>query len=259
VVKPSSSLDPRIRARRIAARRAEGRRRLKWAGLVVGVIVVLVGAIAVFASSMFDATDIRVQGAVYTDAAMLDQVLASIKGTPVLLVDTAAAERALAAIPWVESARVSTSFPHTVTVDIRERHPVATFRGGDGKWRVIDGEGRVVAVLAGQPVAYMLITGQNPDTPAGDYAGTPYATAAQLVTVLPPEVRSRTTSVGLDSSTGNLALILDRGDRHSVLVRLGDGAAMADKLARLLNQIHTGLDKVVAIDVSTEEVGVVRG
>ena len=33
----------------------------------------------------------------------------------------------------------------------------------------------------------------------------------------------------------------------------------ADKLARLLNQIHTGLDKVVAIDVSTEEVGVVRG
>ena len=33
-LKPRSSLDPRIRARRIAARRAEGRRRLKWAALV---------------------------------------------------------------------------------------------------------------------------------------------------------------------------------------------------------------------------------
>ena len=221
--------------------------------------MVIVGTIAVFASSMFDATDIRVQGAVYTDATMLEQVVASIKGTPVLLVDTAEVERSLETIPWVEAAKVTTSFPHTVTIDIRERRPVATFRGGDGKWRVIDGEGRVVAMIAGQPVAYMLITGQNPDTPAGDYAGVPYATAAQLVIVLPPEVRSRTTSVSLDSSTGNLALILDRGDRHSVLVRLGDGVGIADKLARLLNQIHTGLDKVVAIDVSTEEVGVVRG
>jgi hypothetical protein len=41
-------------------------------------------------------------------------------------------------------------------------------------------------------------------------------------------------------------------------VRLGDDAGLDDKLARLLQQVRGGLDKVCALDVSTPEVGVVR-
>lgn len=259
VALPRSSLDPRIRARRIAARRAESRKRLKWVIGAAAVVILVVAVLATLASPLFKASSVQVQGAVYTDRDVLSSVVDSIKGHPILLVDTAAAERTLEAVPWVESARVATSFPHSVVIDIRERRPLATFRGGDGKWRVIDVEGRVLDVIAGQPVAYMLVTGNHPDTPRGDYAGAPYATVAQLVAALPPEIRGRTTSINLDASTTNLSLVIDRGDRHSIVVHLGDGTALADKLARLLNQIHTGLAKVIAIDVSTEEVGVVRG
>lgn len=256
---PRGSLDPRIRARRIAARRAEGRKRLKWAAIIGGAVVVVVGTLAVVASPLFKATDVRVQGAVYTDRDVLAAVITDLQSTPILLVDTKAEERRLERVPWVETARVATSFPHTVVIDIRERRPLATFRAGDGKWRVIDVEGRVLDVIAGQPVAYMLVTGTHPDTGRGDYAGAPYATVGRLVAALPPEIRSRTTSISLDSSTSNLSLVLNRGDKHSIVVHLGDGSALEDKLARLLNQIHTGLDRVVEIDVSTEEVGVVRG
>jgi len=208
--------------------------------------------------------DIDVQGAVYTDPEVLDQVVADLQGEPVLLVDTEAAERALEAVPWVERARVSTDFPHTVRIDIRERKPVATFQGGDGRFRVIDSQGRVLDVIDGQPIAYPLITGNHPDTARGQFAGAPYASAGQLVVALPPDIRRITQSIGVDSATGSLAMVLaspDDGDDADIEVRLGDDTSLDDKLARLLYQVRRGdaLTGVRSIDVSNAEVSVVPG
>jgi cell division septal protein FtsQ len=260
----SGSMDPRIRARRIANRRAEGRRRLIWVAVASAIVLVLVAAVAVVASTIFDVRDVIVQGAVYTDEDVLKKVVDGIHGEPVLLVDTDAAERRLEAVPWVERARVTTDFPHTVTIDIRERKPVATFQGGDGKFRVIDVQGRVLDVIDGQPIAYPLITGDNPDTARGQFAGAPYASAGQLVIALPPEIRSITKSIGVDSGTGSLSLVLaspDDKDTADIDVRLGDDTGLDDKLARLLYQVRRngGLEGVCSIDVSTSEVGVVPG
>ena len=257
-------MDPRMRARRIAARRAEGRKRLVWVSIAAGVLLVLVAVVAVVASPLFDVRTVNVQGAVYTDHDVLQQVIDSMKGHAVLLVDTAKMERELEAVPWVESARVTTDFPHTVTIDIRERNPIATFEGGDQQFRVIDAQGRVLDVIAGQPIAYTLITGANPDTARGQFAGAPYAAAAQLVVALPAEIRSITQSVGVDAGTGTLSMQLKAtasggGKTHSVEVRLGNTDTLDEKLARLLQQVREGLDGVTAIDVSTAEVGVVRG
>lgn len=258
----SGGMDPRIRARRIANRRAEGRRRLIWVSIASGVVLVLIAAIAVVASPIFDVNDVQVQGAVYTDEDVLQQVIDDLTGEPVLLVDTQAAQRKLEAVPWVERARVITDFPHKVVIDIRERKPVATFQGGDQQFRVIDQQGRVLDVLAGQPVGYPLITGNNPDTDRGQFAGAPYASAGLLVLALPSEVRRITRSIGVDSSTGTLSMVLtspDDGKADPIQIRLGDDKALDDKLARLLQQVRTGLDGVCSIDVSTSEVGVVPG
>ena len=48
--------------------------------------------------------------------------------------------------PWVAEARVATDFPHGASIEIRERVPIATYAGSDGRFRIIDVEGRVVAV-----------------------------------------------------------------------------------------------------------------
>ena len=250
-------IDPRIRARRISVRRAEGRRRLIWAGIGGGVLLVAIAAVAVFASSIFDVREVSVQGAVYTDPAVLQGVIDDLQGEPVLLVDTAAAQETLEAVPWVESARVATDFPHRVVIDIRERVPIATFQGGDGQFRVIDLQGRVLDVLAGQPIDYLLVTGDHPDTARGQFAGAPYAAVAELVSSLPPEIRDVTQSVGVDASTGTLTMVLANDQPDGVSVRLGDERGLDEKLARLLRQVRKGLDGVCALDVSTSDAGVV--
>jgi cell division protein FtsQ len=246
----SGSMDPRVRARRIAVRRAKGRKRLIWVAIAAAILLVLVGAVAVLASSLFDVRTIDVQGAVYTDPQQLSAIVDKVRGEAILLVDTRQIERELEGIAWVESARVSTHFPHRVFIDIRERMPIATFAGSDGKFRVIDRDGRVLDVVDGIPIDYMLVTGANPDVDRGQFAGRPFASAAQLTIALPGEIRSLTRSIGVNATTGDLTMQL--GDKLEV--QLGPTADLSSKLVRLLSQVRDGLDGVCSLDVSTSEI-----
>ena len=117
-------------------------------------------------------------------------------------------------------------------IDIRERRPVASFQGGDGRFRIIDYQGRVLDVIDGIPIDYMLITGEHPDTARGQFAGAPYSAAAELVLWLPSEIRAITESVGLNAATGALSLQLNTG----TVAQLGDASDMDQKLARLLSR-----------------------
>lgn len=246
----SGSMDPRVRARRIAVRRAKGRKRLIWVAIGAAILLVLVGAVAVLASSLFDVRTIDVQGAVYTDPQQLSAIIDELQGDAILLVDTRQIERRLESIAWVESARVSTQFPHDVFIDIRERRPVATFSGSDGKFRVIDRDGRVLDVVEGVPIDYMLITGANPDVERGQFAGRPFASAAQLATALPNEIRALTRSIGVDATVGDLTLQLG----EDIEVQLGPPADLSSKLVRLLSEVRGGLEGICALDVSSAEI-----
>lgn len=246
----TGSMDPRVRARRIAVRRAKGRKRLIWVAIAAAILVVLVGAVAVLASSLFDVRTIDVQGAVYTDPTELSAIVDELQGDAILLVDTRQIERQLESIAWVESARVSTQFPHRVFIDIRERKPIATFDGSDNKFRVIDRDGRVLDIVDGVPIDYMLITGANPDVERGQFAGRPFASAAQLAIALPPEVRALTESIGVDATGGNLTLQL----HNDLTVQLGPAADLSGKLVRLLSLVQGGLDGICGLDVSTADI-----
>jgi cell division protein FtsQ len=246
----TGSMDPRVRARRIAVRRAKGRKRLIWVAIAAAILLVLVGAVAVLASSLFDVRTIDVQGAVYTDPQQLSTIVDGLKGDAILLVDTRQIEHQLEGIAWVESARVSTHFPHTVFVDIRERKPIATFAGSDGKFRVIDRDGRVLDVVDGVPIDYMLVTGANPDVDRGQFAGQPFPSAAQLAIALPGEIRALTESIGVDATGGDLTLQL----HNDLKVQLGPDSDLSSKLVRLLSEVRGGLDGVCGLDVSTSEI-----
>ena len=246
----SGSMDPRVRARRIAVRRAKGRKRLIWVAIAAAILLVLVGAVAVLASSLFDVRTIDVQGAVYTDPQQLSAIVDKVRGEAILLVDTRQIERELEGIAWVESARVSTHFPHTVFIDVRERKPIATFAGSDGKFRVIDRDGRVLDVVDGVPIDYMLVTGADADVDRGQFAGRPFASAAQLTIALPGEIRVLTRSIGVNATTGDLTMQL--GD--TLQVQLGPTADLSSKLVRLLSQVRDGLDGICGLDVSTSEI-----
>lgn len=250
----SGRIEPRIRDRRDAVRRAAGQRRVRWLALVAGVVVVAVAALAVGGSPLFSVAEdqVRVTGAVYTDRERLAAVVDELVGTPVLVADTRAAEEELERIPWVDTARVRTQFPRGATIEIRERAPMATFQGPDGRFRVIDRDGRVLDVIEGQPIAYMLVTGPDPvDVPEGAFAPAGYAAAAELVQALSGTVRGRVAAVDVAADGSQLRLLLDDG----VEVRFGAADDLLVKLVRLENVIALADEEGArTIDVSTAEV-----
>lgn len=233
-----SLVHPRFRARRIAVRRAEGRRRLRW--FVVGGIVVLVvlAVLALLASPLFDIERVDVEGNVYADPAAIQAVVDDLHGDPILTADLDGARDRIEAIPWVKSARVTMHFPHRVTIEILERTPVASFMGTDGSYRVVDADGFVVAVLGGEPIDYPPITGILPNPQAGESAGAGVVGAAQLIAALPQPLADRLTSVDLGEG-GLLTLHLSGASEGAPAVEIDFGTAddYRDKLIALLTKM----------------------
>lgn len=281
-------VDTRLRQRRIGVRRAEGRRRLHWVFIGAGVLVALVAVVAVLASSLFSVNQITIVGNRYADPDALKRVIVDLDGTPVLLVDTDDLEEQLEAIPWVEDARVRTSFPNSATIELRERTPVAATPGADGLSRVLDREGRVLDVIEGQPIALIWIAGPiTLDLPAGDFAPPGPTGAASLVPKLTPTIRPRVDSIQVTPDGTDLRLYLRPADPEPVdgdegagttaptegavpsdplysgpLIEVRFGSALGDnqqieKLVRLERVLaDVGTQRVSVIDVSTAEVTV---
>ena len=249
----ATRIEPRMRERRIAVKRAAGRKRLKWAVAVAVVLGLVVAALAVLGSSLFAIDDVEVQGAEHTDVADLAAVIDDLEGTPVLRADTDAAERELETLPWVEDARVTTHFPNGATIELRERTPAAAFLGDDGQWRLLDDRGRVLALSAEQPAGYLPIVGTDfPLVTPGQYGPPGLAAAATLARSLTPTLAPRTAEIAVTSDGSDLRLHLVDGAE----VRFGAAEELVQKLVRLETKLNDlGNEPVSYIDVSTNEVG----
>ncbi len=258
-------IEPRLRQRRIGVNRAANRKRIKWAALAVFGVLIVLGILTVLGSSWFAIDDVDVTGAVYTDENRLELVVEDLLGTPALLADTEQAEQQLESIPWVEDARVRVDFPDSATIEIRERTPVATMAGVDGRFRVLDDEGRVLDVIEGQPVAFVLLSGPSTlDLAAGEFAPVGQASAASLVTKLTPSVRPHVLSIDVTDDGADLVLFLDPGawaeQTSPIRVRFGSAIGDSDqieKLVRLEDQLDDLPDGTITeINVATNEVTV---
>ncbi len=249
-------IEPRMRERRMAVKRAQGRKRLKWVALVVLVVIVAVAGLAVLGSSLFAirADEVSVTGNVYTDPDLLQAVIDDLVDTPVLLADTQAAERDLEAIPWVDEARVRTDFPHAVSIEIREREAISTYQGPDDRFRVLDRDGRVLDVLDGYPLAYLLLGGPDPvDLEPGEFAPRGYAAASELAKNLTSSVRlpNRVEMIEVAADGSRLVMRLNDGTE----VRFGEARDLFAKLVRLETVLSsTETREPGVIDVSTSEV-----
>jgi cell division protein FtsQ len=249
----ATRIEPRLRERRLAVRKAVGRKRLKWALIALAVVAIVVGGLAVLGSSLFAVEEVDVEGAVYTDQDALAAVVDDLQGTPVLRVDTGAAERELEAIPWVEDARVTTDFPHRVRIELRERTPVLAFQAGDDRYRVIDRDGRVLDVLDGEPVKYLQVSSTEPAPAldAGQFAPKGFGAAASMVDALTPQMARLAESVEVAPDGSDLRLELDGG----IEVRFGAAEDLVVKLVRLQTVLDDHADEPISvIDVSTNEV-----
>jgi len=244
---PSDNGASRFRLRRIAVRREEGRRRLRWftvLGLgIAGIILVLL----LLTSPLLSVRKVEVEGVVYANPELVASIVDSIDGEPILTVDLDAAEEKLLMIPWVRQARVSMHLPSRVTIEVVERAPIAFFRSVDGFNRVIDRDGGVLDVIEGDPVDFTPIIGTGPNLSAGQNTEQPFLGAAELINALPSELRSRLLTVTV-SPEGEVSLALT----NDVEVLFGRPDDFQAKLVGVVNEIkRQGSRRYAIIDVSS--------
>jgi UDP-N-acetylmuramate dehydrogenase len=233
-IAPTSDPSNIIRDSRIDDRRknvieklASNRRRLLTAaGSVIGVVALV---LIVLASPIIGVRKIEIEGARYVSADLLIAVEKSLDGKSILTIDTRAAERRLEGDPWVESVRIRSFFPSRLVIEIVERKPVAFYIGVDNRSRVVDSQGRVLAVETGQPTQYLQITGVGPNLAPGASAGTVYKAAAQLAAGLPDELSERVLNVGV-GGPNQLIMTL----RTGTLINFGPPVDLQNKLISLL-------------------------
>lgn len=180
-------IEPRIAQRWIAARRQEGRRRLRVlaaGGAAAVVALILLGLIY---SPAFDVRHVRAAearaggaGVAPAGAPTVGQ-LASVAGVSghrlMIRVNPAVARRRLDADPWLSDARVERNWPDTLSIAATVRVPVALFATGPANaptgYAEVDSTGRVLALSAAPPAGLPLIKwpGSVP-APGGWLAGT---------------------------------------------------------------------------------------
>jgi cell division protein FtsQ len=201
----AGGIDPRIRARRIAVRRDEGRRRLRRLAAAAAVVVALVLGWALTRTPLLDVDAIVVAGTTRTPAEVVAGATGVVRGDAMSDLDLAAAERSVEALPWVATATVQRDWPGTLRVRITERSPVAAVPG-PGPWAVVDGAGRVLDVAAEPPAVLPRVSGVAPAGPAGTTVPAGAADVLDALRALPAGLADRVRGVDVAADGMRLAV-----------------------------------------------------
>lgn len=237
-------MDPRIRERRVAVRRDEGRRRLRMLAAAAGVVGAIAAAYGITRSPILDVDEVRVRGAAMTSLADLRRA-GGLEDRPQLAdVDPRAVARAVEALPWVHEARVVRHWPGDVEITLVERTPVATVPSRDGGWCLVDGSGRVLAVEIEAPAGLVQVAGAAAPAP-GEQVGDAVRASLAVLDALPPSLSDRVNGITL-ADDGTLAVHA----RDLPIVRFGPPTQVRPKLVALATLVaRTDLRGVEAIDV----------
>lgn len=250
--RPVARIEPRLRDRLVTVKREQGRRRLRRAAWIAAAVAAVALGVSTLWSPLLDVDRVTVQGATHVSAAEV-RAAARLGGCGVAFCDTGAAAARVERLPWVDTARVDTSWPDGARVVVTERIPVAHIPLLNGEVVQVDGDGRVLAVgPATLSTPHVELRGvSNIGAPGARVSPVaPAAVAAQL----PPSLLDRTVAV----VASPLALVIDNG----VEVRVGDTDRLPEKLGAANAVLgDLGETKVAYIDVrvpSAPAVGTVR-
>ncbi len=110
------------------------------------------GIYGVGASSAFEYTTLRVDGARFTDVAAAAEAIGDAQGENLFRLSTGPLETALEALSTVDRAQVTVQLPGTLVVTLRERVPVLVWRVGARRY-LADATGSLFARLGDDPPA----------------------------------------------------------------------------------------------------------
>lgn len=229
-------VDPRIAARRVAVAADRRRRRLRWTAWVL--VAATVGALAWYLSrsSLLDVEVVQVDGVQQTAPDEVLEASGLSPGDPLLWIDQGAAASRVEELPWVASATVHRNLDGTVRLAVVERQPALTVATPEGAPALVDGTGRVLAVvgpdeLAAQDPPLVSVEGLTAPVP-GQSLGPAAEGALAVVEGLTPGLRSRVTAVRV-TAQAELELLLV----PDIVVELGRPTELDTKLASLVTTL----------------------
>lgn len=255
------TIDPRIRQRRLAIRRSQGRRRLRWIGGVVVAVVLVLGAVGLAHTPWFGAQAVSVTGLhPHTpDAAIL--AAAGLEHHPPLIsVNPGAVAKKVESLPFIATARVRRHWPDGVQIAVTERVPVVEMAGPASSWSLLDGHGRTLQVVPSRVpglVVYIVRTATAgiPPAPVGESLPAAAGPGLEVSRNLPPAFDSQVVSVTV-AADGSISMALYSG----ITVLFGtdsDRTAKYQDIASIL--AHGTLHATSVIDVTVPESPTVSG
>ena len=169
--------------------RASRRRRIGW--LTVFAIVAVVGiliATAVF-SPILTLREIRVDGTSRLDPVVIQDAVSGQLGTPLALLDEGRLREELGEFTLIRSYATELVPPGTLVIHIVERSPLGVIVTASG-FQVVDAAGVVLESPAARPAGLPeLAVGAEGTT------GTGFASMAEVLLALPPEVLAQVDSI----------------------------------------------------------------
>ena len=227
---PRPRIDPRLQERRIAVKRDEGRRRLRFL-VISAVVVALAGAAAgATRSPLLDVDLLEVTGAEHVAVGTVLHTAGLARGDLMVEVDPGAVARRIERLSWVEHAEVRRQWPGTVQVRVTERRAAAAVRVATG-WAIVDRQGRILERGADPPAGLGIV-----DVPAitGDHVPVGLRDALTVAAAIPARLLERVPAV--IPRAGGLELPL----QPAGVVRFGG----PDRLGEKLTALETLLDRI---------------
>ena len=211
---------------------------------MLALVAACAGGFALLHSSLFGARHIVVTGDRRTSRAAVIRAAGLYGAPPLVDLDTAVIARRVERLPWVESAKVSLSWPWDVTIRVTERVPVAAVALGAGHFAVCDPTGRVLEVVPGRPASLPLLAGVAHVPPPGGTLAPGGRELSSVAAAMPQSMVAESTSLFL-SPEG-----VEIGFRKDPIGLLGAADLLHEKFVSLATVFaHGGLTGVAVVDV----------
>lgn len=144
-----TALDPRIAERARRVREKEEGQAVKRAVWLLSAMTVVGVVIWVLHSPYLAVQEVSVSGEVASTASQRVVNSGLVEGAPMFSVDTVSVREVVLSDPWVAAVEVKREWPHTVSIAVEERYPVAWVLTGEG-WRALSPDGVALDVDAEQ-------------------------------------------------------------------------------------------------------------
>jgi cell division septal protein FtsQ len=191
-------IDPRIKARRAAVRRDQGRRRARLIYALGVVTVLVIGGWFALHSALFSARAVTVVGATHETTAQIEAVSGLAQHPALIDFHAGSAAASIEQLPWVRTATVRVHWPDGVRITVTEQVPQLVMATAGGKWAILSSDGRVLADASSQPAGLILVTGPSAPGPPGSTLGGSDQSGLVVASTLPASFRAQVSVVHVE-------------------------------------------------------------